>query len=340
VKRIEIINFAKTMLFFSLVVVFSGIAFDFNNSRKLINPKEDTYLLAPSKNKDGTISITTIDPNDVNGGKPVTENSSNNNSSNSSNTINNSNTVNNNQNIINDNSQSKIVLSGEEVNSRLRTNIQNKFGINVKYGSETDGYSVSDMKVVSLSDTAAINNSLTTLNNLLSLYPNGLFSEIKNDGYDLTIYLLKKYSVDNVTGITDSINKRVIISVATDYQFSESLHHEIYHYMENYMYTKGARYTTWNNLNPTNFKYGKHKAELSYSYTRDSNAYFVNNYSQTAAEEDRASTFEYMTADSKSGCLEQGKPIWLKAKYMCEQIDTVFDSVSPNKTEFWERYVY
>ena len=332
-KRINIVNFSKTLVFFSLVVLFSGVAFDFDSNKKLLNPKNDTYLVSPNKDKNGTVSITTIDKNDINGGKPVNDNNNSNSSSNANNVPNDSNSV-------NQNTQSKVTPSVDIINNNLRSDIQNKYGINVKYASDTDGYTVSNLKVISLTNSNDINVALNKLNSDLLLYPINLFGEIRGGGYNLTIYLVKKYSVNNVTGITDTNGKKVIISLATEYQFSESLHHELYHYMENYMYTKGARYSTWNNLNPSGFKYGKHNSNLSYSYTRDSNSYFVNNYAQTADEEDRASTFEYMMASSKSSCLEKGKPIWLKAKYMCEQIDAVFSSVSPNSQEFWERYVY
>ena len=330
-KRINLINLSKTLIVFSLVVLFSGVAFNFNNDRKLINPKNDTYLLSPNKDKNGTISITTIDENEVNGGKPTSNNNSstNNNSNNSdvSNYSNSTNTYPKSNNI-------------DDINNNLRNSIQSKFNITVKYGNETNGYSAADLKTIPVTDKNMINSSLNDLNNNLSIYPINMFSEIKSGGYNLTIYLIKKYSADNVTGITDSNNKKVIISLATDYQFRESLHHELYHYIENYMYSRGLRYTEWNSLNPTKFKYGKHNSSLSYSYTRDPDAYFVNNYAQTSAEEDRASTFEYMTAANKSSCLNNGKPIWLKAKYICEQIDSVFNSVSPNTKEYWERYVY
>ena len=73
---------------------------------------------------------------------------------------------------------------------------------------------------------------------------------------------------------------------------------------------------------------------------RSKDAYFVNNYAQTSADEDRASTFEYMTAENKEVCLEPNNPIWLKAKYMCEQIDIAFNSVNDKTIEYWERFVY
>ena len=106
------------------------------------------------------------------------------------------------------------------------------------------------------------------------------------------------------------------------------------------MYAKGANYTTWNTLNPIGFNYGEANNSYSYVSTGNINASFVNNYAQTDQYEDRASTFEYMMDDTEAGCLQTGTPIWKKAKYISEQVDAVFQTVSPNILEYWERYVY
>ena len=106
------------------------------------------------------------------------------------------------------------------------------------------------------------------------------------------------------------------------------------------MYTRGANYTTWNTLNPSGFSYGNVNDSLSYTTGNNAYASFVNSYAQTDEYEDRASTFEYMMATSEASCLITGTTIWKKAKYMCEQIDAVFQTVSPTTTEYWERYVY
>ena len=42
---------------------------------------------------------------------------------------------------------------------------------------------------------------------------------------------------------------------------------------------------------------------------------------------------------NKASCLNNGKPVWKKAKYMAEQLDYYFNSVSPNVTEYWERHL-
>lgn len=333
------IKIARIMILLSIIIIFVGFYFDQKNNIKLIDPKKDTYIVSNSKD---SISITTND------GTQITPDSTKDEKNQDAQGEKNQDTQkDNNKTIPNTNSGSSGNTQVEQqpsvqldANQILRNNIQSKYGITVKYGNETSGYSVGGLNTIVLTDTNYISQILTSLSSSLSSYPTNFFAEIKNAGYPLTLYLIKRYSTNNVTGVTDSTNNNVVISLATDYDFTESLHHEIYHYIEKYLYIKGARYTTWNNLNPQGFSYGNQNSSLSYNITNSSDAYFVNNYAQTAADEDRASTFEYMTSSYKSSCLEQGKPIWLKAKYMCEQIEAVFSSVSPNTIEFWERYVY
>ena len=105
------------------------------------------------------------------------------------------------------------------------------------------------------------------------------------------------------------------------------------------MFKKGANFNSWDILNPKEFQYGVIKNDLSYSSTFREDAAFVNNYAQTDASEDRASTFEYMMASNKAICLNKNSVIWNKARYLALTIETVLDSVSPRVMEYWERYL-
>ena len=335
------ITLAKVLLSFSLVLILLGVALNLE-SQALVSPITNTHVIGQAENSD--INITTTD-------KPVTvteeeqettapENSNtgtNNTNSGTQNTNTNTNTKTPTQ---PSQTPQAPTPSIEEVNNNLRKSIETSYGITVRYGVETNGYTVAGLSTVRLTDSNRINQLLNELNNNLSLYPSGFFDETKQAGYTLTIYLIKQYSQANVTGITDSTTKNILISLATDYSFTESLHHEIYHYIEKYMYAKGANYTTWNTLNPIGFNYGETNNSYSYVSTGNINASFVNTYAQTDQYEDRASTFEYMMDDTEAGCLQTGTPIWKKAKYISEQIDAVFQTVSPNVLEYWERYVY
>lgn len=327
----------KVFIAFSFVLVFVGIGLDLDN-KTLINPVTGTHTIGNSNND---INITTTDatiPSDSSGGE--NSNSQTNGSTGSSNVGGNGNSATTPSTGERYQSTTESQSGIDATNNDLRNSIQNRYGITVRYGAETNGYTVGGLSSIMLSDANRINELLNSLNYNLSLYPSGFFQETKQGDYSLTIYLLKRYSQENVTGITDSTTKNVVISLATDYSFAESLHHELYHYIEKYMFYRGANYTTWNSLNPVGFNYGKTNTAISYVNTQDPYASFVNIYAQTDEYEDRASTFEYMMSTSEASCLVTGTTIWKKAKYMCEQIDAVFQSVSPSVTEYWERYIY
>lgn len=328
---------AKVFIAFSFVLVFVGIGLNLDN-KTLMNPVTGTHTIGNSNND---INITTTDatiPSDSSGGE--NSNSQTNGSTGSSNVGGNSNSATTPSTGERHQSTTEPQSGIDTTNNDLRNSIQNRYGITVRYGAETNGYTVGGLSSIMLSDANRINEVLNSLNYNLSLYPSGFFQETKQGDYSLTIYLLKRYSRENVTGITDSTTKNVVISLATDYSFVESLHHELYHYIEKYMFYRGANYTTWNSLNPVGFNYGKTNTAISYVNTKDPYASFVNIYAQTDEYEDRASTFEYMMSPSEASCLVTGTTIWKKAKYMCEQIDAVFQSVSPSVTEYWERYIY
>lgn len=230
-------------------------------------------------------------------------------------------------------------LSIEEKNDYFRSTLEVKYGVIIKYGEETDKYSVGGLETYSISDPYEVESALNSLANDLSLFPDGFFKEFSNSKLFLTINLISKYSVDNVTGVTEPINNGVIISIATIYPFDESFSHEIYHYIEKYIEMNGGGFSNWNKLNPSDFKYGDANPSLSFSETLDSNSYFVNVYAQTDADEDRASTFEYMMALEKTSCLNKYTPIWYKAQRMADTIDLYFDTVNSSTIEYWERFL-
>jgi len=227
----------------------------------------------------------------------------------------------------------------DKKNLLLRNEIEKEFSVMVRYGSETENYSVGGVSTVPITSPKLVNDTLNSLYNTLSLYPTGIFKEIRDGGIPLTIYLVNNYSESGVTGVTDSSYDYAHISIAAIYDFPESFYHESYHYIERYMFKKKANFNSWDNLNPSDFQWNTIAGSLSYSNTFKEDAYFVNNYAQTSAAEDRASTFEYMMASTKASCLNKGNNIWKKANYMALTMESVFKTVSPDSIEYWERFI-
>ena len=230
-------------------------------------------------------------------------------------------------------------LTIEDINNNLRREIENTYSITIKYGAETQGYSVAGISTNPIYDSNVINNQLTRLKNCMSVYPRELFREIKNGGIPLTVMLINSYADNTITGVTDSSYNDAIISIAAVHPFEDSFFHESYHYIERYLFKKGANYNSWDSFNPADFAWGTINGSLSYSNTFSPYAPFVNNYAQSAAAEDRASTFEYMMASSKASCLNNSMTVWRKGKLLADTMDLVLSSVRPDVTEYWERYL-
>lgn len=328
-KKFNKYSYYATILFaISFALISYGLLLDYKNGYSIIDPIND--VVSTTKTGDNTIHIDTssegqtTDDGQIDIGKSDAQKEPNTPT----------------QEVTPSQSQEKAVVTIEQTNNQLRKEIENEYGITIRYGEETRGYSVAGISTEVIADQTVITDQLIRLREALSLYPKGLFREIKNGGIPLTIMLIKKYSDGTVTGITDSSYTDAVISISADYAFEDSFYHESYHYIERYLLKKGANYNSWDSLNPSNFAgWGTIDGSLSYSNTFLPTSPFVNNYAQTEAVEDRASTFEYMMAPSKASCLNKGNVVWKKATLLADTIDLVLSSVSPDVTEYWERYL-
>ena len=309
-QHAKMVYYAKILIAFSLALLLYGVFLDYKDGYKLYNPITDATTVKGNNDK------TTID---INSSGDLIEDFDNKTQNHTDTTVP----------LIND------------TNDGFRKQIEEKYGISIKYGPETDGYEVGGLTTESIQNASRIAASLDSLNNALSHYPEGMFQEIRDGGIPLTIYLVERYSLNGVTGVTDSSSYYANISIAIAYPFEESFYHESYHYIERFMTDKkNLNFTNWNGYNPPDFNYGETNYELSYTANGGrENSYFVNNYAQTSDSEDRASTFEYMMDDSKAACLNMGQPVWKKAKLMAEAMDASLTTCSPYVVEYWERFL-
>lgn len=298
---------AKVLILFSFILILSGFIISKLENNNLSPISKESFLNANDKI---SIDVSLPDYEDINKNK---------------------------EEILSKTNKKLIVVDNLE---KVKYRIEEKYKIKVLYGKDTVGYSVGGLTTTSLEVDEEILSALSDLELALEKLPKELFIEIYDGGIPLTVYLIKNYSNNiGVTGVTDSNNSRAYISIAMDYNFYDSFYHELFHYIERYITKTGGYFNTWDSLNPGGFSYGTIDNSLSYNRTYSENSFFVNNYAQSDAYEDRASTFEYMMADTKSSCLNNSKPVWRKAKYISDILDLYFESVSPNKEEYWERFL-
>lgn len=323
IAKRKVADTAKILMVISITLLVYGVVLGITTNHSLIDPVKDVEVVNPEEN---TISITPSNGNEV-----VSDNNTSNNSVN-----NNTNSSTNNR---IDNNTNDTINTIDKKNDLLRKEIEKEFSVFVKYGSETEGYKVGGVSTTPITDPNVISSKLNDLYNTLSLYPEGIFKEIKDGGIPLTIYLVNNYSERGITGVTDSSYEYANISIASIYDFTDSFYHESYHYMERYMFKKKANFNSWDSLNPEGFEWNTIDGSLSYSNTFVESAPFVNNYAQTSSAEDRASTFEYMMSNTKASCLNKDNTVWYKATYIAMTMESVFDSVDSDTIEYWERFI-
>ena len=340
----DLTYYAKILFFISIALLFYGIILSVYGNYRYIDPVKDVTVVDGT---DSTISVTTVDGTVIvpdSSGVGSTGNVSE--SGNTSNTFPIPNTddypVDSNSN--RNTSVDSNITTLDVINSNLRDEIQSDFGVAVRYGDETTNYSINTtsgtiMTTPILNDNE-VNKQLNYLKKVLNLYPKGMFQEIKSGGIPLTVLLINNYSDDSITGITDSSYTYANISIAAVHPFEESFYHESYHYIERFLMKRGATFNSWDSFNPVGFSWGTVYNDYSFVNTFSEDSFFVNNYAQTSGAEDRASTFEFMMANSKASCLNYGTTIWKKADYMARTIDYVFNTVNSNTIEYWERFLY
>ena len=305
----------NTILFFSLFLIFFGL---------YVSTLEESELQEDDKG-----IIYTVEPDSI-----KVDDSSHGENPNKSNNDKNKN--NNYPDIV---SEKSIILTLEQQNDNMRKKLQRKYGITIKYGEETANYSIAGMSTTTIKDPTTIQDILNELAIDLSQFPQGFFKEFSKKDLSLTIYLIDKYSQDNVTGVTDPRSDNVTISIAAAYPFSESFYHESFHYIERYIKLNGGTFSSWEVLNPKDFSYGTEDLSYSYANTYSATSYFVNSYAETSAYEDRASTFEFMMAEDRTVVFQNGTPINRKARYIADVIDLFFTTVKSSTQEYWERYI-
>jgi hypothetical protein len=180
----------------------------------------------------------------------------------------------------------------------------------------------------------------------MATYPEGFFQEMIDAGMKLNIYLVKTIG-GRISGLTETwSNGYVTIMLQSDdgRYFSETMHHELMHYIDGYMkIAKGdsSAEAKMNALNPSGYTYGD-VSNTSYVWLGNNaaGAYFMSSYGKTNFMEDRATIFsDMMTRGSCPAYYTKGYPLNEKARSISEQIDANFNTVNSNTTEYWERCV-
>lgn len=244
-------------------------------------------------------------------------------------------------------SESPAAKTQAEKNDEYRKQIQDKYSVSIAYKDELGDYYMNGYpRPVKQTDDSTIYSYLQRIENVLNKYPPNFFKEIKNTRMNLTIYMVKSIDI-GVAGLTNSSNRSnviIMINTISITSFETTLHHEIMHFIDSYIsfnLGSGVIENSMVSVNPSGFTYGSSDSSYVYDYynaSTASTAYFLSNYSKTNYLEDRAVIFaSLMTSTMKYPYLNNGTPIYNKARLISNQLRDNFNSVKNSSNVYWER---
>lgn len=244
-------------------------------------------------------------------------------------------------------SESPSAKTQAEKNDEYRKQIQDKYSVSIAYKDELGDYYMNGYpRPVKQTDDSTIYSYLQRIENVLNKYPTNFFKEIKNTRMNLTIYMVKSIDI-GVAGLTNSSNRSnviIMINTISITSFETTLHHEIMHFIDSYIsfnLGSGVIEKSMVSVNPSGFTYGSSDSSYVYDYynaSTASTAYFLSNYSKTNYLEDRAVIFaSLMTSTMKYPYLNNGTPIYKKARLISNQLRDNFNSVKNSSNLYWER---
>ena len=149
-----------------------------------------------------------------------------------------------------------------------------------------------------------INSSLKTLLAILKKFPPTFFNNFYQFDYNgLNIYFVNKINSSELNASAYSLDyqkKYMLVLAITEPNLEKIICHELMHNIEYHILKTKEPFSAWETYNPPNFYY-------TYSYTKPTNfnytlkdipenIYFLDTYSHTYPEEDRARIFENICA--------------------------------------------
>lgn len=229
--------------------------------------------------------------------------------------------------------------------------MQNEYGLVILTGSDCTT-SFFDFTADPVTDWADVSAALDTLENALSVYPEGFFKQLRYDTiHSIEIHLMGTlYAIDpqeyvsTYTAFVQEEYDKFTMGVDIYSASEQTYYHEFSHMIDAYlawdsMMREDALFSEerWIAMNPDWFP--------GYTYTYSQECYlvddssFIDSYSTVKPTEDRARIMEYAMIDYGYNAFEGNEVLTQKLDYYCCCIRDAFDTTLWGDTLPWEQYL-
>lgn len=229
--------------------------------------------------------------------------------------------------------------------------LEQKYGVTIRVGDECDT-AFDEFSATLVSDWDRVITALNTLDQALSVYPNGFIRQLRFGSVKgIQIHLISDLQAHGsgrtgggYNAFTQEKADHYLMVMDIDESFAQTYYHEMSHIIDTYLQwcadnKDGVLYDNefWCSLNPSWF------SGYSYDYSQQSilrdMTSFVDGYSTISPTEDRARVLEYAMIDSGEWTFKDSPVLQKKLDYYCRCIRDAFDTTGWKTTERWEQYL-
>lgn len=196
----------------------------------------------------------------------------------------------------------------------------------------------------------AIEYGLAQLEQALASYPEGFFrtaAKVSDNG-TITIGLVRELHSNHhnapgsAAGIQYWLDGSIYITVSIDERTCQHFYHEMCHALDTFVYSFSIEYDAWDTLNPEGFAYDENYLDYltrtDMTYLEGETRAFIDHYSMTFENEDRARIMEYAMMEGNEACFET-PAMQAKLRQLCLGIREAFGWEKSAQTFRWEQYL-
>ena len=230
--------------------------------------------------------------------------------------------------------------------------ISEEYGVHVLIRSDAAAASPWDYCFVPEQRSAFIAWQLKELDRVLSCYPEGFLKKLASNtpSGQINICLVREIqgipgtgALDSATGIQywdDDTN--AYIAVISDRNMAQNICHELFHLIENRVFSDSCLYDDWSQMNPEDFTYDfdylRNLTRDTMEWIHGENRAFVDLYSMSYPKEDRARIMEYAMLPEQHA-LFSCPILQKKLRTICLGIREAFDLERHTEPLLWEQYL-
>lgn len=225
--------------------------------------------------------------------------------------------------------------------------LSQKHRVEILVGDQVDSIEIPDYKLTSGYQVPLFRKALKDVDQVLSSFPQGMLRSAS--GLDqpfiialaFTITGTEENTLPSAGGLHSWFEGRTAIIVAMEDNLRYALYHELEHMIDSYIFGNTSYFDDWNSLNPDGFTYSFQYTDYWQNdvteYLENDRRYFIDDYSTTYPNEDRARIFEY-AVQPDCGFYFESPYMQEKLSVLCQAIRDTFQ-LDPAETMLWEQYL-